>query len=106
MPFLTDQNERSMCGKHGAKLINRIQTNIRIQILSMFCEGSSMRSVSRVTDVSINTISKLLADSGSVCAQFHDDMERDVDAERVQCDETWSFNSAKAKNVATARNTP
>lgn len=40
----------------------------RGQILSMLCEGSSMRSISRVVDVSINTVSKLLEDAGKACA--------------------------------------
>ena len=39
----------------------------RVQILSMLCEGSSMRSISRVADVSINTVFKLLADAGEAC---------------------------------------
>jgi hypothetical protein len=32
-----------------------------------------MRSISRVCDVSINTVSKLLADPGKACAAFHDE---------------------------------
>jgi transposase-like protein len=40
------------------------------QILAMLCEGSSMRSISRVGDVSINTVSKLLVDAGKACAAF------------------------------------
>ena len=39
----------------------------------MLCEGSSMRSVTRVTGVSINTVSKLLIDAGHACAAFHDE---------------------------------
>jgi len=45
----------------------------RIQILSLLCEGTSMRAVSRLADVSINTVSKLLVDAGLVCAAFHDE---------------------------------
>ena len=44
----------------------------RVQILAMLCEGSSMRSISRVCDVSINTVAKLLEDAGKVCTAFHD----------------------------------
>ncbi len=50
-----------------------------------------MRSVSRLADVSINTVSKLLVDAGKACATFHDDTVRDVKSKRVQCDEIWSF---------------
>ena len=59
-----------------------------------------MRSISRVADVSINTVSKLLVDAGKACAAFHDDRVRGVRARRVQVDEIWSFTGAKQKNVA------
>ena len=75
-------------------------------MLSMLCEGASMRSVSRLADVSINTVAKLLIDSGKFCATFHDDNVRGVSAKRIQCDEIWSFTYAKAKNVATAKDAP
>jgi IS1 family transposase len=65
----------------------------------MLCEGSSMRSVSRLADVSINTVSKLLVDAGRLCAAFHDDQVKGVKARRVQVDEIWSFTYAKKKNV-------
>ena len=65
-----------------------------------------MRAVSRLADVSINTVSKLLVDSGRLCAAFHDDQVRGVKARRVQVDEIWSFTYAKAKNVPTAKKAP
>ena len=65
-----------------------------------------MRSVSRLADVSINTVSKLLVDAGRVCATFHDEHVRGVKARRVQVDEIWSFTYAKAKNVDTAKAAP
>jgi IS1 family transposase len=79
--------------------MNKLPLQTRVQILSMLCEGSSMRSVSRVADVSINTVSKLLVDAGRACAAFHDEKVRDVKARRVQVDEVWSFTAAKQKNV-------
>lgn len=65
-----------------------------------------MRSISRVTDVSLNTVTKLLVDAGSACAAFHDATVRNVKSERIQCDEIWSFAYAKAKNVASAKAAP
>lgn len=64
-----------------------------------------MRSISRVADVSINTVSKLLVDAGKFCADLHDREVRNVKAHKVQCDEIWSFTAAKQKNVATMKNT-
>ena len=79
--------------------MNKLPLATRSQILAMLCEGSSMRSISRVCDVSINTVSKLLVDAGKACAAFHDEQVRDVKARRVQVDEIWSFTAAKQKNV-------
>lgn len=80
--------------------MNKLPLKTRVQILTMLCEGSSMRSISRVADVSINTVSKLLVDAGKFCADLHDREVRNVKAKRVQCDEIWSFTAAKQKNVA------
>ena len=79
--------------------MNKLPLEKRVQILSMLCEGASMRSISRVADVSINTVSKLLVDAGRACAAFHDEKVRDVKARRVLVDEIWSFTAAKQKNV-------
>ncbi len=64
-----------------------------------------MRSVSRLADVSINTVAKLLIDAGKFCSTFHDENVMGVTAKRIQCDEIWSFTAAKQKNVA-AMKTP
>ncbi len=86
--------------------MNKLPIEKRVQILTMLCEGSSMRSVSRVCDVSINTVSKLLVDAGTVAAAFHHEQVRDVRSQSVQCDEIWSFAYAKAKNLRTAKAVP
>ena len=86
--------------------MNKLPTAKRVQMLSMLCEGASMRSVSRVADVSINTVAKLLADAGKACAEHHDKAVRGVKAKRVQCDEIWSFAHCKQKNVAAAKAAP
>jgi IS1 family transposase len=65
-----------------------------------------MRSISRVVDVSINTVTKLLIDAGETCLEMHDELVRDVRASKVQCDEIWSFCYAKAKNVEGAKAAP
>ena len=86
--------------------MNKLPLEKRVQILSMLCEGSSMRSISRVIGVSFNTVDKLLQDAGAACVAFHDETVRGVQAQRVQCDEIWSFCYAKAKNLPSAKNAP
>lgn len=65
-----------------------------------------MRSISRVTGVSFNTVAKLLIDAGTACAVFHDATVRNVESKRIECDEIWSFTYAKQKNVAAAKSAP
>lgn len=86
--------------------MNKLPLHKRVQILSVLVEGMSMRSISRVADVSINTVTKLLIEAGEACAEYHDKTVRGVKAERVQCDEIWSFCYAKAKNVEKAKKAP
>ncbi len=86
--------------------MNKLSTTERVQILSMLVEGSSMRSISRVADVSINTVSALLVDAGRACAAHHEEKVRGIRAKRVQCDEIWAFCYAKQRNVATAKAAP
>jgi IS1 family transposase len=86
--------------------MNKLPLETRVQILSMLCEGSSMRSISRVVGVSINTVTKLLVDAGNLAAAFHHEKVRNVTAKRVQCDEIWSFAYTKARNLRSAKAAP
>jgi IS1 family transposase len=79
--------------------MNKLPLAKRTQILAMLCEGSSMRSISRVADVSINTVSKLLIEAGEACVAIHDEMVRGVRSKHIQCDEIWSFCYAKEKQA-------
>lgn len=87
-------------------VMNKLSISKRAVVLSMLCEGSSMRSISRVADVSFPAIDKLLRDAGAACTEFHDRAARGVKSQRIQCDEIWSFVHAKQKNVVTAKAAP
>jgi transposase-like protein len=71
--------------------MNKLDIKARVIILNMLVEGLSMRSISRITGVSINTVTKLLENAGKACAAYHDVTVRNVKATYVQCDEIWSF---------------
>jgi IS1 family transposase len=86
--------------------MNKITHAKRVQVLTLLCEGMSMRAAGRCADVSYNTVCALLEDAGKACVEFHDTHVRDVHAKRVQCDEIWSFCYAKQKNVETAKAAP
>ena len=80
--------------------MNHLSIEKRVQISNLLVEGMSMRAISRVADVSINTVTKMLEDVGAACATYQDETIRGVKAKRVQCDEIWGFCYAKEKNVA------
>lgn len=82
--------------------MNKLPIAKRTQIIQLLVEGTSLRATSRIADVSINTVTKLLVDVGAACQQFHNDTVINVNSKRVQCDEIWSFVYAKNKNVETA----
>ncbi len=65
-----------------------------------------MRAASRISGVSINTVTKLMVAAGEACAAHHGKTVRHVTARRVQCDEIWAFCYAKEKNVARAKAAP
>jgi IS1 family transposase len=71
----------------------------RTQILGLLVEGMSLRSITRVAECSINTVTKLLVDVGQACAEYQDKALRNLLCKRVQCDKVWSFVGAKKKNV-------
>jgi len=79
--------------------MNRLSIAQRATILGMLVEGNSLRSCSRMADVSLNTVTKLLVDLGAACEQFHNEHVNNVRVRRLQCDEIWSFVGSKAKNT-------
>ena len=86
--------------------MNRLPTERRAQIIGMTVEGVSIRSITRLTRVSKNTVLKLLRDAGQACSEYQDKALRDLPCNRLQLDEIWSFVYAKAKNVPTAKRAP
>ena len=79
--------------------MNKLSFEKRVQVVTALVEGNSIASTCRITDVAKMTVLKLLRDVGSACAELHDRWFRDIPAERVQCDELWSFVGMKQKNV-------
>ncbi len=79
--------------------MNRLSTDKRAQILGMLVEGNSLRATTRMAGVSINTVSKLLADIGEACTVYQDSHFQNLPCKTIQCDEIWSFVYSKQKNV-------
>ena len=63
---------------------NRLPLNRRAEIVGLLCEGNGLRATSRLADVSINTVTKLLVDVGEACEQYQDRTLRNLECRRVQ----------------------
>lgn len=79
--------------------MNRLDSKTRAMVIRCLIEGNSLRSTSRISGVAINTVVKLAVDAGAACADYQDQVMRDLKCQRMQIDEIWSFCYAKAKNV-------
>ena len=78
--------------------MNRLSIEKRAQIIGLLVEGMSMRAVTRITGVSINTVTKLLEDVGMVCNLYQAQTLVNLPCTTVQCDEIWAFCGKKQKN--------
>ena len=82
--------------------MNRLPIEKRAQIVGLLVEGMSMRAVTRITGVSINTVTKLLEDVGLAAGLYQAQTMVNLPCKRVECDEIWAFCYAKERNVAPA----
>lgn len=79
--------------------MNKLDPNKQAQVVSALVEGNSIRATVRMTGVAKNTIVKLLVELGAACSDYLDKRLVNLNCQRVQIDEIWSFCYAKAKNV-------
>lgn len=78
--------------------MNKLSRDAQIRIVAALVEGNSIRAISRMVDVSRNTISKLMLDLGAACEKYHDEHVQNIAAERIQADEIWSYVGKKDAN--------
>ena len=71
--------------------------------ISMLCEGNSIRGVERMTGVHRDTIMRLAVRVGNGMRKVQDEMFVDLQCERIEVDEIWSFIGAK-QSTAKKRN--
>lgn len=82
--------------------MNKLSNAKRSQIVTAIVEGCSVRSISRMTGASVNTIQKLLVELGAACSAYLDEHLVNLPCQRIQVDELWAFCFAKSKNVTPA----
>src|SRR5580692_12981574 len=86
--------------------MNRLSSDKRRQILHLMVEGNTVNGIERLTGASKHTILRLLELAGKACMAHHDRAVRGVKANRIECDEIWSFNYCKRANLAKAKAPP
>ena len=79
--------------------MNTLTHEKRCAVVRCLVDGCSIRATTRITGISKNTIQKLTRELGKAVMQYHNNVVRNVKAQRVQCDEIWSFCYAKDKNL-------
>lgn len=80
-------------------IMNKLNNKKRAQLITVLSEGNSLRATARICDVAFNTVLKFIPAIGKVCAEYQNEVMRDLPCQRIQCDEIWSFCYAKEKNV-------
>jgi hypothetical protein len=80
--------------------MNELSIEKRAQVIGMLAEGTSLCATSRLADVSINTVTKLLVDIGTAAAENQDHELRNLPCKRIQCDEILVFWYAKERSVS------
>ncbi len=76
-----------------------MSTERRAAVLTALVEGLSIAATCRMFSVNKVTVLRLLADAGTLAADYHDLTVRNLATKRVQVDEIWSFVHSKDANV-------
>jgi transposase-like protein/IS1 family transposase len=67
--------------------------------IALLMEGTSLRSVERLTGIDLNTLMKLLVIVGEKCEAFLDRRIQSVPVKDVECDELWCFVQMKERTL-------
>lgn len=80
-------------------MANNLSTEKKTMAVSMLCEGSSIRSIERITGVHRDTIMRLGARVGDACYRIHNEKMRNIGSRQIEIDEIWGFVGKKRKNT-------
>jgi len=83
-------------------MANTLPSEKKIAAVGMLCEGTSIRSIERITGVHRDTIMRLGVRMGEGCRRIMDEKMRNLNAKLIQVDEVWGFIGKKQKNADAA----
>jgi hypothetical protein len=80
-------------------MANVLNTDKQIAVIGALAEGSSIRSIERITGVHRDTIMRLGVKVGQGCAALMDARCANLPCNRLEMDEIWGFVGKKDRNV-------
>jgi IS1 family transposase len=83
-------------------MANELKSETKAQVVSLLCEGNSIRSIERITGVHRDTVMRLGVRVGTACAKIQDEKMRGLNCAQIEVDEIWGFIGAKRNRAAAA----
>src|SRR6202453_1068882 len=80
-------------------MANKLPKEKQIAVIGALAEGSSIRSIERLTGVNRNTIMSLAVRVGKSCERIMDEQMQNLNCEQIQMDEIWGFIGKKQANL-------
>ena len=80
-------------------MANILSKDKQISITAALAEGSSIRSIERMTGVHRDTIMRLGVRVGQGCARLLEEKMRNLDCKRLELDEVWGYIGKKMRHV-------
>lgn len=81
-------------------MANNLPIQKKVAVVSMLCEGSSIRAIERITGIQKKTIGRLALRVGEGCRKIMDEKMRGLSCKQIQVDEIWGFIGAKRNRAA------
>jgi transposase-like protein len=69
-----------------------------VQVIRLFVEGCSVRSIERIAGIHRDTILNILEIVGNHCERLLERLIHELPVQDVQCDEIWGYVGCKEKN--------
>ena len=79
--------------------MNILKSEKQEMVIRGLVEGSSIRSIERMTGVHRDTIMRLMVNVGSTCEKIMDTTMRNLTCKDIEVDEVWSFVGKKQRHV-------
>jgi len=79
--------------------MNKLPVEKQAVAVSALVEGSSIRSVERMTGIHRDTIMRLMVRTGQNCQELMDSSMRNLQCENLQVDEIWCYVGKKQRHI-------